>query len=65
MIEAQIAFDMPLLDELPLWHRQENAILTVCVTKRWLRWEFYRSEGLRLGRHTIFTFGNSTGTQRC
>jgi len=45
MIEAQIAFDMPLLDELPLWHRQENGILTVCVTKRWLRWEFYRSEG--------------------
>ena len=46
MIEAQIAFDMPLQDELPLWHRQENGILTVCVTKRWLRWEFYRSEGL-------------------
>ena len=45
MIEAQIAFDTPLLDELPLRHRQEYGFLTVCVTKRWLRWEFYRSEG--------------------
>ena len=46
MTEALTAFGAPLPDGWPLWCRRENAIPIVCVTKRSLRYAFYRSEGL-------------------